>query len=79
MHACMQFVASLGRGPASLLWHVSGWTLTSISGFSTAASHVLKRSLAAPPTKQYVTLHLPVQVASALALARALAWTPPCV
>ncbi|BDA43314.1 probable vacuolar protein sorting-associated protein 13B [Coccomyxa sp. Obi] len=46
-----QFVASLGRGPASLLWHVSGWTLTSISGFSTAASHVLKRSLASrsPP------------------------------
>ncbi|CAL8468704.1 g8244 [Coccomyxa elongata] len=44
-----QFVASLGRGPASLLWHVSGWTLTSISGFSTAASHVLKRSLASRP------------------------------
>ena len=47
---CLQFVASLGRGPASLLWHVSGWTLTSISGFSTAASHVLKRSLASRPS-----------------------------
>ena len=43
----VQFVAGLGTGSASLVWHVSGWTLGSISGFSTAASRILQRSIAA--------------------------------
>lgn len=42
-----QFVAGLGTGSASLVWHVSGWTLGSISGFSTAAARILQRSMAA--------------------------------
>ena len=43
----MQFVAGLGRGGASLVWHVSGWSLASVAGFSAAASRALQRSLAA--------------------------------
>jgi hypothetical protein len=43
----VQFVAGLGTGSASLVWHVSGWTLGSISGFSTAAARILQRSMAA--------------------------------
>ena len=43
----VQFVAGLGSGSALLVWHVSGWTLGSISGFSTAASRILQRSMAA--------------------------------
>ena len=50
----MQFVASLGRGPASLLWHVSGWTLTSVSGFSAAASRVIQRNLSARQASMWV-------------------------
>jgi hypothetical protein len=42
-----QFVAGLGRGGASLVWHVSGWSLASLAGFSAAASRALQRSLAA--------------------------------
>lgn len=42
-----QFIAGLGLGSASLVRHVSGWTLTSISGFSSAFSRVLQQSLSA--------------------------------
>ena len=43
----MQFAAGLGLGSASLLRHLSSWTLTSVSGFSGAVANVLQRSLAA--------------------------------
>ena len=43
----LQFVAGLGFGSASMLRHVSSWTLSSISGFSSAFSRVLQRSLSA--------------------------------
>ncbi|KAK9829132.1 hypothetical protein WJX72_004063 [[Myrmecia] bisecta] len=40
-----QFITGVGLGSASLLRHLSGWTLTSISGFSSAFSRVLERTL----------------------------------
>eukprot|EP00884_Botryococcus_braunii_P012747 jgi/Botrbrau1/21473/Bobra.0216s0081.1 len=42
-----QFVTGVGRGSVSLVTHLSSWTLTSISGFSSALARVLQRSLAA--------------------------------
>lgn len=42
-----QFATGLGLGGASLLRHLSSWTLTSVSGFSGAVASVLQRSLAA--------------------------------
>lgn len=44
-----QFVAGLGRGSASLVWHLSEWTLTSVGGFSGAVARVLQRSLRRSP------------------------------
>lgn len=43
----VQFFAGLGLGSASLARHVFDWTLTSISGFSSAFARVLERSLSA--------------------------------
>lgn len=51
----LQFIAGLGLGSASLVRHFSGWTLTSISGFSSAFSKVLRRALSAQGNQRYVT------------------------
>ncbi|KAK9844032.1 hypothetical protein WJX81_002459 [Elliptochloris bilobata] len=40
-----QFVAGLGLGSASVVWHLSEWTLASVGGFSGAVARVLQRSL----------------------------------
>ena len=48
-------IAGLGLGGASLLRHLSSWTLTSVSGFSGAVASVLQRSLAADASSRYTS------------------------
>lgn len=43
----LQFIWGMGAGSASLVRHVSGWTLASISGFTGAFSRVLIRAVVA--------------------------------
>ena len=43
----LQFIWGMGAGSASLVRHVSGWTLASISGFTGAFSRVLIHAVVA--------------------------------
>ena len=45
---CMQFLAGLGLGGTALLRGVSGWGLSSMAGFSSAAARALRRSITGP-------------------------------
>lgn len=47
-------MSGVGRGSISLVSHLSSWTLTSISGFSSALAHVLQRSLASRSQTRYL-------------------------
>ncbi len=38
------FVWGVGAGTTSLVRHISGWTLSSIAGFSSSVAHILDRA-----------------------------------
>ena len=62
----MQFIWGVGAGSASLVRHVSGWTLASISGFTSAFSRVLTRAVVSRGQERY---HSPLLLAACSGIA----------
>ncbi|KAK9810692.1 hypothetical protein WJX73_010837 [Symbiochloris irregularis] len=67
-----QFATGLGLGGASLLRHLSSWTLTSVSGFSGAVASVLQRSLAADASARALAVRQPAPTQLGQGLSRGL-------